>query len=212
MAKKLYTTNDIVNLVKEQQLTMLELRKGDLITPMARDTARELGVKIVEVDTSNAPQTQPASLASSGTPASDLESQVRAMVKAMLGQKNDSPQAAAGRPVIHVDGRNLTMPAFPVELHRPEMDVRLEDVITARHGAPMAAGFMSMHKGSFPWTLTYDEIQYVIEGELHIVTAQGVLVGKPGDVLYIPKNTSITFSTPGWAKFLYVTYPAEWSG
>jgi ethanolamine utilization protein EutQ len=76
----------------------------------------------------------------------------------------------------------------------------------------MAAGFLSFHKGSFPWTLTYDEIEFVLEGEIHIGTAQGTVVGKPGDVLYIPKGTQITFGTPGWAKILYVTYPAEWAG
>jgi ethanolamine utilization protein EutQ len=112
----------------------------------------------------------------------------------------------------HVAGVNvLALDAFPVELHRPEMDVRLRDVVTAEHGLPMAAGVMSLRAGSFPWTLDYDEVEYVLEGELHITTGTDQVVGRPGDVIAVPKGSAITFGTPAWAKFLYVTYPADWS-
>ncbi len=215
MTKKLYTANDIVKLVKEQHLNALVLNKGDLVTPMARDVARELKLAIVEAG-AEAPTVVPTVVAQgeekSAAPG-DLEAKVRNIVAAMFGAGSAiAATPVNASPVIAVDGRSLKMPAFPFEIHRPEMDVRLEDVITAQNGSPMAAGFMSLHKGSFPWTLTYDEIEYVIEGELHIGTQQGTIIGKPGDVLYIPKGTEITFGTPSWAKFLYVTYPAEWAG
>lgn len=74
----------------------------------------------------------------------------------------------------------------------------------------MAAGFLTLTRGEFPWTLDYDEIQYVVEGELHVTVPEGRVVGRPGDVLYVPRGTSITFGTPAWAKFLYVTFPADW--
>ncbi len=122
--------------------------------------------------------------------------------------------APIGRPapLRHVPGVNvMPLDPFPVDVHRPEMDVRLSDVVTARHGLPIAAGVMSLRAGSFPWTLDYDEVEYVIEGELHITTAEQVAVGRPGDVIAVPKGSSITFGTPSWAKFLYVTYPADWS-
>jgi ethanolamine utilization protein EutQ len=115
-------------------------------------------------------------------------------------------------PVRHVPGANvMALDPFPVDLQRPEMDVRLLDVVKAEHGLPIAAGVMSLRAGSFPWTLDYDEVQYVIEGELHITTAGQQVVGRPGDLIAVPKGSSITFATPTWAKFLYVTYPADWS-
>ena len=105
------------------------------------------------------------------------------------------------------------MAPFPFPGPGPAMDCRLADGGTAQqHGAPMAAGFMSLHRGTFPWTLDYDEIEYVVEGELHITTADGVAVGRPGDVIYVPKGSAITFGTPSWARFLYVTHPAQWAG
>lgn len=120
----------------------------------------------------------------------------------------------AGRPspLRHVAGVNvMALDPFPVDLRKPEMDVRLLDVVTAAHGLPIAAGVMSLRAGSFPWTLDYDEVEYIIEGELHITTAEQRAVGRPGDVIAVPKGSSITFGTPSWAKFLYVTYPADWS-
>ena len=113
----------------------------------------------------------------------------------------------------HVAGVNvMPLKPFPVELHRPEMDVQLTDVVTTEHGMPMGAGVMSLRQGSFGWTLDYDEVEYVIEGELHITTEQQRVVGRPGDVIAVPKGSRITFGTPSWTRFLYVTYPADWGG
>ena len=131
-----------------------------------------------------------------------------------------SPPSSAGEPpgprtpqLLHVPGVNaMELAPFPAELRRPEMDVRLRDVVTAADGLPLAAGMMSLRQGSFPWTLDYDEVEYVIEGELHITTADKKVVGRPGDVIAVPRGSSITFGTPSWARFLYVTYPADWAG
>ncbi|MDR3321267.1 MAG: hypothetical protein LBS93_02375 [Synergistaceae bacterium] len=30
-------------------------------------------------------------------------------------------------------------------------------------------------------------------------------------MLFIPKDSAIEFSAPDYAKFVYVTYPADWS-
>ncbi len=131
-----------------------------------------------------------------------------------------SPPDSGGEPpgprisrLLHVPGVNtVELDPFPVELHRPEMDVRLRDVVTAKDGLPMAAGMMSLRQGSFPWTLDYDEVEYVVEGELHITTDDQKVIGRPGDVIAVPKGSAITFGTPSWTRFLYVTYPADWGG
>jgi ethanolamine utilization protein EutQ len=121
---------------------------------------------------------------------------------------------SGARPRLHhvVGVHTLALDPFPVDLHRPEMDVRLRDVLGSAQGIPMAAGVMSLREGSFPWDLDYDEVEYVIEGELHITTADQRVVGRPGDVIAVPKGASITFGTPSWTRFLYVTYPADWGG
>jgi ethanolamine utilization protein EutQ len=91
-----------------------------------------------------------------------------------------------------------------------EKKVGIADVITAADGAPIAAGFMAWSQCGFPWKLDYDEIDLVLEGELHIHCNGQTFVAKPGDVLYIPKGSAIEFDTPTSVRFFYVTYPANW--
>ncbi len=224
--KQLFTAEIIERLVYEDGQTALVLGQDDIVTPLARDRARELGLTLVYPDDEDraippwsaahhnpAPERAAPTASESQAEAGDedLEARIRAAVVKVLGLSEPArPPRAQPRPT-HVDGRAVRLAPFPFDIGRPEMDVRLADVITSEHGSPMAAGFMTLHKGQFPWHLDYDEIEYVIEGELHIITDQGTIVGLPGDVIFIPKGSDIQFATPSWAKFLYVTYPADWA-
>ncbi|NLG98738.1 MAG: DUF861 domain-containing protein [Chloroflexi bacterium] len=222
--KKRFLTADEIRARKAEGLTQIALQPGERITPLALDTARELGLEIHSNGESPQPSNgsgpaaaQPVQPVEQASPAGGdgsvrLEGLVRQVVEAVLARMADGNGSAEQTPVKRVAAQSVQMQPFPFEINRPEMDVQLVDVITAEHGSPMAAGFLSFHKGSFPWTLNYDEIEFVLEGEIHIGTAQGTVIGKPGDVLYIPKGTQITFGTNSWAKILYVTYPAEWAG
>ena len=75
----------------------------------------------------------------------------------------------------------------------------------------MGAGYMSLDKGEMQWTLTYDEIDIVLEGELVITRGSEQVRGITGDVIYIPKGSSITFGTPSWTRFVYVVFPVNWN-
>lgn len=89
--------------------------------------------------------------------------------------------------------------------------VYLKDILTLDENKNLACGFMEMYETEFDWTLNYDEIDYVIQGTLEIKTASGKVTGNAGDVIMIPRGTSIKFSTPTHAKFIYTTYPANWA-
>ena len=78
------------------------------------------------------------------------------------------------------------------------------------HALLALAGLMVMENTTFPWHLTYDEIDYVIEGTLTVHTQSGSVTAGPGQVIFIPKGSQIQFSAPEYARFLYVTYPADW--
>lgn len=112
--------------------------------------------------------------------------------------------------VVLVRGPSIALGQFTAA--GPGRNVGLVDVITRQQGSPMTAGFMSFGKAdAFPWRLGYDEIDYVLEGVLHITIDGRVVEGKPGDVLYVPKGSSIIFGTPSQTRVFYVTYPAEWA-
>lgn len=189
MGKELFVAADIRRLAHEQKSNILILSQADLITPEAVDLARELGVRLVR---------EPAPPSTTHAPPST------------------SPSAAlrAGLPPLKVvRGVGVVMEAFgegPATPGTNGANARLKDVITSHDGAPMAAGYMALDKGEFPWTLSYDEIDIVLEGELVITRGSEQVRGGPGDTLFIPKGSSITFGTPSRARFVYVTFPADW--
>jgi len=93
----------------------------------------------------------------------------------------------------------------------PGTNVWLKDVVVKQDRSPIGAGYMSLDKGEMQWTLTYDEIDIVLEGELVITRGREQVRGRTGDVIYIPKGSSITFGTPNWTRFVYVVFPVDWN-
>lgn len=180
-----------------------------IVTPLARDTAADLGVSI-ERSTGIAVATEKPEQAGEDA----LMTKVRALVTAMLGAGGGgltAPTSGPPRPPVKVVDQHRHLPQpFPYPGPPPGMKVATVDVVTGDDGSPMAAGYMTITQGSFPWTFTYDEVQIVLEGELHLGDDGGGRIARAGDVCYVPKGSQITFGTPTWARFVYVTFPADW--
>ena len=207
MAREVITAADVA----QAPAGDLVVSAGAIITPLARDVARERGVRLVEGGTVGSPGAGPVV---PGGGASELEQRVRALVAAVLAEDGSAAERGGpgARGVKLVQGRDVTLEPFPFPGPGPDQRVHAADVVTSEDGSPMGAGYLTLTAGSFPWTLTYDEVQIVLEGELHIGTAQGTRIGRPGDILYGPMGSAITFGTPTWARFVYVTFPADWAG
>lgn len=88
--------------------------------------------------------------------------------------------------------------------------VYLKDIVTLDEAPRMGAGIMELDHTSFEWTLTYDEYDYIIDGQLEIEIDGRVVKGEKGDIIYIPKNSHIHFQTPTTARYAYFVYPADW--
>lgn len=88
--------------------------------------------------------------------------------------------------------------------------VYTHDFFSLSHSPRLGVGMMQIEKSTFPWTLHYDEVDYVLEGTLIIRTEHGEVTAHPGEGILIPRGSSIHFSAPNFARFLYVTYPADW--
>lgn len=179
---------------------------GAIVTPLARDVAVEHGVQLVTSCEAAPTGVRPAE--------DELSQRVRALVTTLLASggagATDLRPTPSLPPVKLVRAQEAELEPFGYPGPPPTMSVRATDVVTSEDGSPVAAGYLTLTAGTFPWTLSYDEVQIVLEGELHIGTADGVRIGRPGDVLFVPKGSAITFGTPEWAKFVYVTFPADW--
>jgi len=113
--------------------------------------------------------------------------------------------------VISIDPARIATEPFPFPIEAPPGSVRLVDVLDLGESPRLGCGIMEMDSTSFEWTLTYDEVDYVIEGTLELIMDGRPMRAEQGQILFIPKNTKLRFSAPGTVRFLYVVYPANWS-
>jgi ethanolamine utilization protein EutQ len=224
MEKRIISKFDIENLKSSGQ-TVLRLEPGDTLTPLARDTAMELGIKIQD-------SREPIVHASASAAAAPSNDKLEAIVKAVLERMGTGAQAQSCAPcatpkVYGSHPGQLKLAKYPrddemptVELRNPagvlmnppEIDLRLLDVITMDDSASISGGFMSWHKGpGWSWTLNYDEIDYIVEGRMEITCEGKTLYADPGDTVFIPKGSSVHWNTPTWVKVYYVTFPSNWA-
>lgn len=101
------------------------------------------------------------------------------------------------------------------DAHRIRSDINnrvyITDMFTLEESPRLGCGLMELENTDFPWTLNYDEMDVILEGTLIIKNPDGSQVeAKQGEVIFIPKGSSIVFSTPFYTKFLYIVYPADW--
>jgi ethanolamine utilization protein EutQ len=184
VGKKRVITPELVAAEAAAGRMKISAARGEaVITPGAWTKAHELGVLLDQ----------------SGAPVSEGPS--------APGSSERSVDASG---VVLVRGRSVMLGRFPGA--GPDRNVGLHDLISGKDKSPMTAGIMSWSKAdSFPWSLDYDEIDFVMEGTLALQIDGRTIEGRPGDVLYIPKGSKVVFGTPGRVRVFYVTYPADWS-
>jgi ethanolamine utilization protein EutQ len=174
-------TAEDIRRLARERVETLLLAPDDIVTHEATDTAFALGVKLIR-ETESTP--------------------------GFASKRIDLPNLP---PLKVVRMSNVQMEPFLEGRTTPGTNIWLKDVVTTPDRSPMGAGYMSLDKGEMQWTLTYDEIDIVLEGELVITRGSEQVRGKTGDVIYIPKGSSITFGTPNWTKFVYVVFPVNWN-
>lgn len=137
------------------------------------------------------------------------ESLIRDIVERVLREAVESEKAPFEK---HVDPSGIIgIKTSTVKCEPFEQDgVALKDLVTLEEAPRMGAGVMELDHTSFEWTLTYDEYDMVIEGELEIEIDGRIVRGGPGDIIYILKGSHIHFQTPTFTRYAYFVYPANW--
>ena len=75
----------------------------------------------------------------------------------------------------------------------------LDDFVVSEDAEkPITSGLFRLEKGNH-LTYTYHEMKLIIDGEFKIVDETGTeVIATVGDLLYFPKGSTITFSTPDY--------------
>ena len=107
-----------------------------------------------------------------------------------------------------IRGNTVKMDVFDVG--DPNVKAYFQELVS-KEESKMSAGFLIIENSRFDWELTYEEIDFVIEGTLTIEINGKTFVAYPGDVLFVPSGSKVVWGSPDRAKVFYATYPANWS-
>lgn len=229
--KTLISVADIRQAKLEQRSYIVAPAKDFIVTPEARDVAGVNEIAIVDQEpqcpVDSPVSAKPAISATAATNAQHIQAEIEARLPNVDKDKSTLIQSLVAKAMANFDSK---APASPrqinddgivmvrgnaVELETfdgaPGKNIGLTDVLGAADGSNMGVGYMGWENAFFPWTLTYDEVNVVLEGELHVKTHSGTTIGKPGDVVFVPKGSSVEFGTPTHVRYVYITYPAEWA-
>lgn len=142
------------------------------------------------------------------------EDLIKAIVKELLSQVAESNSNEGFEKETDKNSGILVVRSDSVktEAFEGRQDVKLKDIVSLEEAPRMGAGIMELVDGAdFEWTLTYDEFDYVIDGTLEIkIDGGNVITGHKGDIILIPKDSHIHFSTPDSTRYAYFVYPANW--
>lgn len=224
MGKRILTVEDIIQAAKAGKGALAAAPSECIVTPQARDKARELGVALGAGLEPPGPAPEPsaplpadptvreivrrvADLARPELPAgvdsAELERLVCEAVTARLGIAPPGPAAHPGPSGDFAPSpggvRFLDFSRLAREASGPVAvaeKVFLAEALADDAGARLAGGHMAWEKASFSRTVERPEIAVVIEGEL-LLTADGqTRTGRPGDMFYFPPGAAVVYSTP----------------
>lgn len=220
--KRLICAKD-VEAVKKQGNKVIYIDSNTIITPSAKDVAGACGIEFsTETPVCGTKATceekaaEPAKNCENGLESEMIYNLFKAMMdKGLLNGvfesiANPKPYVSesAGNGLKVVRGNSVKFDTF--DTGNPDAKVSYQELIS-KDEASMSAGLLTIDHSKFDWELTYEEIDYVIEGTLTVTIDGRTLTAYPGDVLYVPSGSKVTWGSPDKAKVFYVTYPANWA-
>lgn len=146
-----------------------------------------------------------------GVDGAQIERLVREAVAARTAAPARTASAKAGSGardcgVCFIDGAKL------LAENATAAGVKEKAILAEAFGRPgeskLAAGYLVWERASFNRVVDAPEICVVIEGELHLTVGGETLIGKPGDMLYLPQGAQVIYSTPARVKLACVGYHA----
>lgn len=219
--KKLISVKD-VELALGEGKSVIYVDNNTLITPAARDVAAEMGLIFTPQPPREHPFPEsPKAMTSEKSQALGMDGEMLfQLLKQILNKgtlnsileslKQPKPYEAetAGNGAKVVRGNSVRYDVF--DTGNPQAKVTYQELISKEESS-MSAGFLTIDQSQFDWTLSYQEVDYVIEGTLTVTIDGKTLTAYPGDVVFVPAGSKVTWGSPDRAKVFYVTYPANWA-
>ncbi len=106
--------------------------------------------------------------------------------------------------VVEHDGVSKNLKFFPdaqqmelSSMEEPGVAAFFEDIVGSGHPqSPISCGLFRIEAGTpLVYTYDYDDIKIMLEGNINFSDGKQEVTANPGDVLFFPNGSTITFST-----------------
>lgn len=201
--RPLVTAVDITDAVKRNEKT-LNVTGETIITPAARDAARDHGIAIV-ISGSSDTGSAGSELKRTSLPGIDHDALVR-LVQNVIASMGIAPNDA--RLEKHTDPSGLCVVRANGIISGSLPDSSESEIISAHECKVMQAGILCI--GAKPYTRESrcELIGFVVEGSVLCSVNGRETTAKCGDIFYLPASARIAFSSAAKAKVFFVTCPA----
>ena len=222
--KKLICVQEVEDLIKQGK-SKFYVDTDIIITPSAKDLAKANGIvftnELPECETPKLCEVQSVDSVKTNIDELDvnmifkvfktmMEKGLLQDVLATLNNTKNTPYDAdcdsSGLKVVR--GNTVKMDIF--DTGNPNAKAYFQELVS-KDEAKISAGFLIIEDSKFDWELTYEEIDYVIEGTLTIEINGKTFTAYPGDVLFVPSGSKVVWGSPDKVKVFYATYPANWA-
>ena len=109
----------------------------------------------------------------------------------------------------------------PRVFHRAEMTLKpavtpsgttsIARVVDASISQHMGGGIEYLEDATIEWTVTYDEILFILEGRLTVEFADERHECEVGDIVWLPAGTSLKYIARKRVAYFYALYPVDWA-
>lgn len=93
----------------------------------------------------------------------------------------------------------------------PSGSTSIARVINASISRHMGGGIEVLENVTIDWTVTYDEILFIVEGPLTVAFQDGEHRCDAGDIVWLPAGTKLRYIAKTRAAYFYALYPVDWA-
>lgn len=209
--KKLICVKDVEQAEQRGEKTIF-IDKKTIITPAAIDAAKIYGIEFTKARDRCEEKIDCPSTKQENEDKIDGEIIYKALKILMdKGLLNEVLQRLSSTPYISEnDGSGLkvvrgnTVKYEKFHTGKPDEKVFFQE-LTSDDQSSMSTGFLTIDKSSFERKLNNEQINYVIEGTLEVDVNGNKYTAYPGDVVYVPANHNVKWSSPTCVKLFYTS-------
>lgn len=85
----------------------------------------------------------------------------------------------------------------------------VQGLVNTAFSTRLGAGIGVFEQCEMEWTVTYDEVLFILDGDFRLKTTEGTFHAGPGDTLWIPQGTWLVYTAAVPVTFFYAVAPVN---